>query len=421
MWANVLDTLGAAIVRMTPETPPALWLPYAGYAATAIAALVIGWAIVRVTGSWLAAAGMAIAGALTPRVPGLEYGPLVISLMLIGVFLTGNGRVRANTTLAVMILAIATDSVWLISWMFAGFGLALVGDYVATTRGTTSPGLRFAAIVLLTVIAVTARLPAAATSIAPAPKPLGHDRATLKSMRALLSNIPSGSALVAEERAADLIVRAMAGDFERAHVQLTKVRNNASEIRETLKTKRVFALPFAQHDLSLQGFEIFDGLRVADRGLAEVRIGGECVVATHQWQDAPQLAGRTSLAYVATAEDQRDPVVLLLSGREEFIHVNPTGWEPRTLRGFSPKSFDLHSNEGVHEFAAASDGDPLSHSKATSNMLTRVAMWRMPDAPRIMRIDLDQAAPQVVVYLSAEAKGSVSVCPVFPAPVFPIR
>lgn len=424
MFANLFEMAAAEITRLTPNTPPAGWLPYAGYALTTAGALLVAAATLSLTKSRLASAAAAIAFVATPGPDPLGLLAGAVALLGIVTLFTAAPKDKPQWIVMPLLLGGLLFSArgGLLIWMFIGCGLWEVGNRLPPALGPKGRHLRWVGMITLVIIMIAARVPAAMTSTPPAPKPLGHDRATLTSMRALLSNIPTGAYLVRDDAATDILVRAAQRDFVRARVEIRTIKNDAANIRQLLNFGRVFALPHAQQSLAMQGFKIVDGLRVADRGLAEVVAGAECIVASHGWQDAPQLAGHTSLAFVAADDERRGPVVLMLSGREEFINVNPVGWAPRTLRGFSPRSFDLHSSEGMRDFGQAIADDNLFYNtELTSNMVTRVALWRMPDSPRQMRIELSQSATRVGIYLSPEAKEPVSVCPVFPAPVFPIR
>ena len=171
----------------------------------------------------------------------------------------------------------------------------------------------------------------------------------------------------------------------------------------------------------MQGFQIADTLHVADRGLAEVLPGGACVAATSEWQAAPTLTQHRDLAFAAERDSGRGPVVIYLSG-DEPIHIDATNWPSRTLRGFSPRTFDLakpQERQDLERQRAEDGAPPTADPSATS--ITRVALWRMPDAALEMAIHLSAPATRAAVKLAPEAKGGVSVCPAFPATVSAIR
>ncbi len=425
MWAQLLERAAADIARLTPNTPPAVWLPWVGYAATTISALFIAAGTLAITRSRLSSAAVAIAFVATSMLPGDSVGLLLAALTLLGVTSFWNRPPKSLPTWVLPTLLFGGfvfrgHGGWLV-WAFAGGGLATIGDYVADMRGPKGPHLRTAwtawtgstaraaAIVALTIILITAPRPAASTSTPPAAKPLGHDRVTVNSFRALVSNIPSGSALVDDDPITRILFRAIDTDLRRANVELARIENDAASVRQTLKApRRVFALPYAQATLAMRGFQILDTLRVADRGLAEVLPGGACVTATNDWQAAPTLTQHRDLAFAAERDDRRGPIVIYLSG-DEPIHIDAVDWPSRTLRGFSPRTFDLSNPQDRQDLERqrTEDGGPGTEDPSVRSV-TRIALWRMPDAALEMPIHLSAPAAHAAVKLAPESTGDVS-------------
>lgn len=424
MWAQLLEQAGALVARLTPHTPPAAWLPFVGYTVTAIGGLLLAAGTLVMSQSRLASAAVAIAFVATSAADPL--GLLLVALTGLGVASFWN---RSPKSLPAWVLPsllfggfLFSSHGGLLGWAFAGCGLASIGNYVSGSRGPLGPYLRTFAIVVLTLILITAPRPAASTSAPPAPKPLGHDRVTASSFRALVSNIPAGSALIDDDPITGMLFRAIDKDLRRSNVDVIRVENDPAAVRQTLKaSRRVFALPYAQATLAMQGFQIADTLHVADRGLAEVLPGGACVTATSDWQSASSLTQHRDLAFVAERDSRRGPVVIYLAG-DEPIHIDAVNWPSPTLRGFSPRTFDLSNPQDRQDLERqrTEDGGPGTEDLKASS-ITRIALWRMPDAALEMPIHLSAPATRAFVKLAPEAKDEVSVCPAFPATVSAIR
>jgi hypothetical protein len=425
MWQQLIETVGADIARLTPNTPPAVWLVWGGYALTAVGALLIAAATVATTRSRLVSAAVSIAFLANSARHADPFGLLLVALVLFGVVnawkITPTFPRWAMPTLLLVGL-LFRDRGGLLVWGFAALGLSAIGDHISTGRGPAGRHLRTLAIVTLTLIMVTARIPAAATSAPPPVRPLGYDRVTLTSFRALVSNLPSGSWLVNDGRVTGILLRAVAKDLSRAHVEIHSAGAEAASVRDAISAgNRVFALPHAQQTLAMHGFQIVDSLRTADRGLAEITVGGRCVEATHWWQDAPSFAGAANLAFAARDDEERGPVVIYLMGAEP-IRIEPIDWPSRTLRGFAPRTFDLTNAQDRQDFEQqrTEDRGPWTEDLSVKS-LTRLAVWRTPDAAREMMIRLSAPATRAAVQLAPEAKRDVSVCPAFPATVSAIR
>src|SRR5262245_32913365 len=146
MWQSFLEMLGALIVRATPNTPPAQWLPFVGYAATAICGLLIAIATIRATGSRLIAAAVTVAFVAAPHQLSHSIGPLVIALALLG-FVRKPASLPSWVIPTLLVVGLMMDrSSSLILWMLVGSGLAIVADHIAASRGPQGPRLRAAAI-----------------------------------------------------------------------------------------------------------------------------------------------------------------------------------------------------------------------------------------------------------------------------------
>lgn len=407
-------------MRLTPNTPPALWIPYAAYAGIALAATGIALGTWRMTGSRLATAA-AVAGYLATPMTSDGGGMRMIALMFLGLFDTPRRALGGWLFVLIIPGILISQFSALLAWCLVGCGLRYVSTSVATKRWPRFTGIGLVALLLM--IIVTAPLPAVGRSEPPSPKPMGHDRITLNKMRALLSNIPSGSDIVRDDAITGILLRAIQRDFERARIDIEPIDLDPAAIRPELNMqRRVFALPHAQQSLAMQGFKIVDSLRVADRGLAEVTKGGDCVSASQQWQTTISLTGQTHLAFVADRESRTGPVVIYLAG-PEAIHIDAPNWPPRTLRGFSPRTFDLSDDRERADFERqrTEDGGPWTVDLSGQRSMTRVALWRMPDSALAMPISLSAPARYAAVKLAPEAERPVSVCPAFPVTVSAIR
>src|SRR3982751_2610576 len=97
MWAQLVEAAGAFLARLTPNTPPAAWLPWVGYTAAAIGALVIFVAVWKISGSSLAAIAAALAYVARPAT---DHGDiLMFALAILGIFFTPQSRARSLMTM----------------------------------------------------------------------------------------------------------------------------------------------------------------------------------------------------------------------------------------------------------------------------------------------------------------------------------
>lgn len=411
-----LEIVGGWLARALPQAAPGEWLPLLSLAAAGATLAITAAFVKRVTDSRIAAVASAIAfaGAATSGVT--NPGVLTLCVPILGLVAfwrqvfspTALGAVVAVSALR-YITGLPADG-----WFLNGLGLASVVLWLERRHVSRAAAGGFA--LVLSLIIAAARGPVLAAETPPPRAPMGYDQLTTASFRSLLALLPPHSAIVRDDAATAVLFRANQASLERARVDVTMIRNDVDVVRAALNSgRRVFALPYAQHDLQLRGFTLADSLMAVDRGIAEVTGSRSCARPTGDWQFAPALDGATSLAIVADTADDRGPVTMYLGGAEAMTPT-PVDWPERTRRGFVFGVFERPDRVDPPPLAEllAEDAVPPTAAIGGDSHNTRLVLWRLPDAALALRVDLTAPVAHAIARLDPGAKGRVIVCPVQP-------
>lgn len=300
-----------------------------------------------------------------------------------------------------------------VAWILTGLGLAAVERQVRRSRWPAA-GATLATVLLVAVL-VPARWPGA-PALPARPMPEGHDRVTTSDIRALVMRLPHDAVLVREDALTDLHLRAISGRIARAGVNLRAV--DAADVGTIDRGRRVFAWPHAQRALLLEGYRASDAGAFAADGLAELRIGGPCETLTREWRSTGALAQAPAVSLQAGTPDARGPVILWLSGPAP-IDAARIDWPPAAWRGFHRIVYDLPGDAADANIARRDDG--LPPVEAAPGAITRVEMWRTPDAPWSLTASLSAPPVRALIRLAPQGSGPLRLCPSFTWTVQPIH
>lgn len=297
-------------------------------------------------------------------------------------------------------------------WALAGIGL---GELIRAC-GSRLPGrLAASALVLLLpgfqLLRLPPRTPAALI-------PQGQDELSRTTMRSLLDVMPDRTVLVAEDAITDVLLRSLDGMWQRARKTLYVVARDAPTLAEWLRAADApaFALPGAQADLQYLGFQLSEATLFAGvAGLAQVRVGGTCRPLGAAWHRAPDLARSATFAVVAQDDRSRDSIVIFAAA-DRPLNPRAHDWPGATTRGFLWDAYDLDRDADKGRLASAGSADQLRHESIHAHryVLRFVLHW-MPDAPRVLAVDVGNPPDEVVGRIdSNDARQRFVLCPAFP-------
>jgi hypothetical protein len=432
-WALVrLDSSNGGALRAIPI-------------AAAIAAVLIGPAIVTIAAPPLPAVGVRTPDALhcAPNTIAIgigtaidamraAFGPMslyAIALAAVGAF-TARGalirtRIRWLAFFAILpVLAASLDApdaartlapVVVLVWLLAAFGLREIVLAIAPR------GPRWIAALL-----VLASLPWLQFGARPEPvvadadRLRGHEALNWRRFLQVLSAIPAGGGLIVE----DAVVSMLATDAGRRRAQAGRpvvfVPPARDQVARILARTSVFALPRRQSTLRHLGFQLVD-LSPRAPGVTEVRAGLPCALADGTWREAEMLTFTPGFALVADDDLARGPVSLALGGDGSLAPERV--WPGRAERGFSSTEVDRQAAGGDARFRGTltSLGLPATHPFEASRFLTSVDLWRVPGGPFILPVKIRQPPSAALIRRRADAvPGRVWICPSVPYEVKPL-
>ena len=295
-------------------------------------------------------------------------------------------------------------------WLLVGAGIAAI----SRSGGVRARAAGVAIAAILAAVQLAPRInppPSAAERIAP----LGHERLTRRNFQELLYQLPTNSALVADDAITTILLRSLSGTLGRSRKSLRIVSRSADDVAAAKRVSRVFALPRAQLELPERGVRFADNSAVPIPGLAEVDAVVPCGLLSTGWQTMSSAAGATRLAFVAANNEARGPIVVY-SGGPTAIDATATGWPTLALRGFYTRSYDRAQPErkqGLIDEVANDEAPPAATALNTA-FVARTELWRVPGAPRMLTIALSSAPAAVVATQLARGTGPIQLCPVFP-------
>ncbi len=362
-------------------------------------------------------------------------GPFALSLGAFGLFAWLSDHVRANglrrwagdramlawgwpAAACLSVLFIPADPIRTLAPLMVAFWL-LLGRGVAEILAWGGAGWRRHAAaglipLVLVAISIQTRL-RAPLEMFEMPVPMGHDQLTRRDLRALLSELPSGSGLVAEDAVTSVLLRSLGDSLRRATVAIEIVPASAAAVDAARRTQRVFALPRAQALLQTRGVRMADGLTPAVPGVAEVAEVQPCINALAAWQTVTLSHDATTMALVSDTEAARGPMALYVGGPAEIV-VSPKGWPHLAERGFYTRRYDQTDPAARQALAGevAADEAPAQHAALTAAHVTRTEVWRVPKGPRALVISFSTSPMAALMKQLPQATGTVRLCPTFP-------
>jgi hypothetical protein len=299
-------------------------------------------------------------------------------------------------------LAPAVVSLWL---------LTAVGLEETLRQCRRGPGGRLAAALL---VALLPGLPFAR----PAPRvpaewtPFGQDSLSRESMQRVLGAMPDGAVLVRDDAMTDILLRSLGGVSRRTGKSLRIVdRDSTALAAEAARPDAaVYALPSAASVLSLRAFALSNGLLP---GLARVRRVGSCDGVTADWRAVLSLTSSRTFALVAGDAASHGPIVLYVASDAPFA-ARPVDWPGATTRGFSWDVFDRapDGSELAREGSFAEDAAPRQGLWRDAPHVARLEVWRTPDAPLSLGVDLGATPVAAMARFRPDARADqyVSIC-----------
>jgi hypothetical protein len=234
-------------------------------------------------------------------------------------------------------------------------------------------------------------------------------------MARLRGALPPGAQVVDEDALTNLLWRSL--DDTRA---IAFVPATAEHVRAAMARGPVYALPRAQRRLQRLGLRIRITPANEAVGLAEVVTGPECVVAADAWRPMALPPDASGLAFAAPSPAARGPVIVYLA-HDAITPVTPRGWPPGSERGFHAVGYELDAAGDLARFDADRLGDQLPDAwYDTARFITRLEIWRVPDAPLTLDVEIDGPALASVVRAAPSASAPhAAVCASFGADQVP--
>ena len=446
--AGVFVTIAAAAASAFRSNGPRLgpwgrWVAggvsAAGFALVAIAILSLSQpGVLAGLSSWRAVASCtlpwpsparALASASTI---GWALGPFALSLAALGLFAeaphAGWRRCALAAGVGILCLglaagaglrphvALAPSAVSL--WWLAGSGLR---ELTLVTAIGWKPVLRFVSAVIFVLLPTLEASRLGAEERDDWVRPQGHEKTTLRQMRAVLSQVSSSAVVVEEDSTIDVLLRASVAGRRRPGRSITIVPPRSEVVTRALESGAVYAFPRQQENLSQRGFAIEPfAVTVFNRDNVAEKIGGVAsIVATRRCQDIGNawvdLAGAGTqgrIAMAADSETARGPVTIYLGGSMAARPV-PDGWPERTTRGFRFGLFDQREGRSDRLVADAKAlGLTTEPAVLAEPFVVRLALHRTPRAPLVLAVALGASFPFGVAKLEHDSAdgGHLTVC-----------
>lgn len=350
-------------------------------------------------------------------------GPVVLALAALGTFAIASRRGAAPIVVVLVLVAIAAipssngrpEIVWqaLITavWSACAIGLTECAAMMGPTRA------RFAASALLLIAVPALELTRVRGQERDnVVRPIGHERATLAEVTAILNVIPADARLVDEDASIDLLLRAASFGGRRASKPFSMVEPTRQAVARALTGGPVYAFPRGQEILSLRGFVVEPAVdRFRDVGLQQIHGLGaiaaarRCVQLSEAWVDLTSVAATGRIAIAAESEPARGPVLLYFAGPTEYA-PGPDGWAPRVRTGFDVTLLDRETPDRAARFSAEMreaglENTAVAHERYASRLIVR----RTPLSPLELAIVLGPPRPAAIGRLATDSAGSPSI------------
>ncbi len=352
-------------------------------------------------------------------------GPFAVALAVVPILSRATIRVRTGAPWAFAVTAalaaanapaaIATAPGVLLVWLLAACGIeTIVSGWPARKR--IAAGLCIVAI----VPGVQSSRTWLSEVVAPGIPSAGHEKWSLADLQQLTSVLPLDAAIVREDAAFDLLRRTQRMD-RRRDKPMPEVTRSPDAVERAAAGHAVFLLPVAQRELEARGVAwrpaaLWDHGAAATNHLigsmARVESVRPCRPLDTRWTDVTVAATDALLVLVASRDDARSRVLLLVGGRE--LDPGPVRWPADAADAFSLRTL-LHPIRG----GASTIADQLRADRAPVNAFTgvphvvRLEFWRTEFSPLTLAIRLGGRVSIALARLEEPApKGSTEMlCP----------
>ena len=349
-------------------------LPWPSPARTLASASTIGWALGPFA---IALAVLGLFGEVQHA--GWRRSALAAAVGIMGLGLAASAGLSPHT-------ALAPSSVGL--WWLAASGLR----ELVTAIGR-KPVLQLASALVLVLLPTLEASRLRAEERDDWVRPRGHEKTTLRHMRAVLSQVSSSAVFVEEDSTTDVLLRAALAGRRRTSRSLTIVPPRSEVVRRALESGAVYAFPRQQENLSQRGFAIeplavtvFSRDNVAEKigGVATIVTTRRCQVIGTAWVDLGDAGAQGRIALAADSDTARGPVTIYLGGAMAAQPL-PDGWPERTTRGFLFGVFDQREGKRLRSPGGRSAGARPDHGACGSRRTDRRSSDAPSDAPGAAR------------------------------------
>jgi hypothetical protein len=247
--------------------------------------------------------------------------------------------------------------------------------------------------------------------------PVGHEDLTRRAVARLLGVLPDRASLVVDDAITDLLLRASMDSLARSGKTLQFVAADGEAVTGLAARGRVFALPRAQQVLQHQGLILDDHDLPQAPGVAGIQPGVACARAEASWRPIADPQRWTTLALVSDRAAVRGPILVYL-GSAAPLAPHPLQWPDRATRGFLADVYYARGDRRRLDWLIGADRAPGGDPVFTSPYVTRLELWRVPDAPLILPVSLGGAVSSAIVIVRAGPDaGQLRACPSFPRAV----
>jgi hypothetical protein len=300
----------------------------------------------------------------------------------------------------------AVSPLWAGWWILVALGISDLLRQTGSGRARTAGGLLVLVLLLLLQWQrFTQRQPVEAV------KDYGHANLSRAALWELLRALPQAT-LVSEDASVELLLDATTPRLAATGKPLRVVEPFPADLDAAMKSGPVFALPRGQLRLRDRGVEFVSaGSQLT--GVAEVRAVLPCAGVSRAWTEAASLSGRDRLAFVADEASARGPITIYVGSDQPFTAA-PAGWPPRTTRGFTLRTYTRAERPDLPD-ALRAEGLPSSNLLIELPFVARIVMWRTPDAPLVLPVQLTTLARSVVIKADVgSGHESIQLCPSTP-------
>jgi hypothetical protein len=375
------------------------------------------------------------------RTIGWALGPLALALAALGLFgeaQQGGWRrpvLAAGVAIVCLGLAAGAGLSPLVAMAPAAVGLwwlAASGLRDLVTAIGRKPVLRFTSALVLVLLPTLEASRLGAEERDDWVRPHGHEKTTLRQMRAVLSQVSSRAVFVEEDSTTDVLLGASIAGRRRTSRSLTIVPPQSEKVSRALESGAVYVFPRQQENLSRRGFTIeplavtvFSRDNVAEKigGVATIVATRQCRVIGTAWVDLGGAGTQGRIAMAADAETARGPMTIYLGGAMAAQPL-PDGWPPRTTRGFVFGLFDQREGKRSDRLTAEARtvGLPTGHAALAEPFVVRLTLHRTPRAPLALAVALGASFPFGVARLEQDPadRGQLTVCDAPPVEIRPL-